>query len=624
ITCKELSGVLNVSIRSTKNYINEINILSKTKIVYSSNNGYTINKENANKLIKESKDSLPQTADERMIYIIKQLLIEHSSSINLFALCDTLFISYSTIKADISKMNKAYSNFNVQFVSENDELKIVGTEKDKRRLVSHVVFEETNNQFIDINILKKSFKNVPIDKISQIIMKTFKKYNYYINDFAFINLLLHFVIIINRIIEGNSVSNAKNEFFVENDQERNLLDELSSIFEEEFNINFNKNEQFEIYMLFKTNANYSSTSSNETLKKIVGEDIFNLTNDIVSKVTDAYLIDLSSESFLTPFALHLKNLIIRAKNKIYIKNPMTQTIKTSCPMVYDIAIFVSLELIKRYSFEINEDEVTFLALHIGAEIEREKTNENKIKCVFYCPNYRELASQLYNQLLIDYGHEIDIIKIISDTDELSSIKFDLLITTVQKELFIPQEIIIIPPFVKSLDKIKAFSVIEKIRKTKKNYILRKCFNTIFFKELFVANINSENRKQVIHILTEKMRENDYVDDNFEKQVLIREKAASTAFGTIAIPHSVKMDAIKTCISVATSNKGIVWNNNKVNIILLIAINKADKKQFHELYEALVELFSNDSIIEKTKSCKKFEDFQHIIYAALQNEIEKWG
>ena len=73
-------------------------------------------------------------------------------------------------------------------------------------------------------------------------------------------------------------------------------------------ISFNRNEQFEVYMLFKTNANYSLPSSEDSLKKLVGEDILALTRDIIQKVNDSYYIDLNHETFLTPFALHLKNL----------------------------------------------------------------------------------------------------------------------------------------------------------------------------------------------------------------------------------------------------------------------------------------------------------------------------
>ena len=74
-------------------------------------------------------------------------------------------------------------------------------------------------------------------------------------------------------------------------------------------------------MLFKTNANYSLPSSEDSLKKLVGEDILALTRDIIQKVNDSYYIDLNHETFLTPFALHLKNLLLRVRNDTYTVYP---------------------------------------------------------------------------------------------------------------------------------------------------------------------------------------------------------------------------------------------------------------------------------------------------------------
>ena len=89
-----------------------------------------------------------------------------------------------------------------------------------------------------------------------IIRSTFQKYNYYINDFSFVNLLLHFAIIIDRVKEGNFVETRDRDFIIESENERALVEELCSRLEEALSISFNRNEQFEVYMLFKTNANY--------------------------------------------------------------------------------------------------------------------------------------------------------------------------------------------------------------------------------------------------------------------------------------------------------------------------------------------------------------------------------
>ncbi|MDF9824807.1 lichenan operon transcriptional antiterminator [Breznakia sp. PF5-3] len=621
-TSKELSNALGVSVRSIKNYVNTLNIQANEKIILSSNTGYTIHKSIALKLLDHQDTQIPQTSEERAFYIVKQILVAHTSHLDLYELCESLYVSYSTLKADIAKMNKAFSNFHIEFVCENDTLKIIGSEKNKRKLVSYVIYEETNNKFMNADIIKDSFQDMPIDKINNVITKTFNKYNYYINDFANINLLLHIVIIIDRIKEGNIVNQKNADFVIEDENEHSLVFELCALLEKEFDIKFNKSEQYEIYMLFKTNANYSLPSSQDTLRKIVGSDIIHLANDIIEKVNEYYYINLGNENFLTPFTLHLKNLILRAKNGAFTKNPMTQSIKTSCPTVYDIAIYISIELMDHYNIHINEDEVTFLALHIGAEIERQKTNDEKVKCILLCPEYMKISTQIYNQLLIEFGNQIDIIKTITSEEDLDKYSFSMCITTVRLQKKIVQDVIFIPPFLQQVDKVQIYDTINKIYNNRKNWILKSKFHQFFSAELFLANSNESTKHEVLHVLSSKMLDLNYVDETFEEKVLIRENAASTAFGNIAIPHAMKMEALKTSVSVCISKKGIHWNNQLVNIVLLVAINKADKRIFHDLYEALVELFSKEKVIQLVKECNTFTDFENLILENIVTEYEK--
>ena len=541
---------------------------------------------------------------------------------DLYDLCDALYVSYSTIKADIAKMNRAFANFHIEFTCENEEVRLHGSEKDKRRLVSYVMYEETDQQFMDANIITSSFPEFPVEQVSMIIRSTFQKYNYYINDFSFVNLLLHFAIIIDRVKEGNFVETRDRDFIIESENERALVEELCSRLEEALSISFNRNEQFEVYMLFKTNANYSLPSSEDSLKKLVGEDILALTREIIRKVNDSYYIDLNHENFITPFALHLKNLLLRVRNDTYTKNPMVDAIKSSCPTVYDIAIFIAMELMQRFHVDINEDEVTFLALHIGADIERQKTNDGKIQCILLCPDYMNMTASIYNKLLIDFGNQINIRKTISYEHELKQQHYDMLLTTIPLKCPVHREVCLIPPFPNPNSRMEIQNTIDRYRTNKKNYILKKKFHDFFSSSLFLANEDTPNRDDVLPLLCKSMEELEYVNEGFLTSVMIRETAASTAFGNIAIPHSMEMEALKTCIGVAISQKGIRWDNHIVHVVLLVALNKIDKQIFHDLYEALVDLFSKEDVMERMKECTTFAQFEHMICTSISYQEEE--
>ena len=50
----------------------------------------------------------------------------------------------------------------------------------------------------------------------------------------------------------------------------------------------------------------------------------------------------------------------------------------------------------RFHININEDETAFLAMHVGAEIERQADNKTKIPVVLLCPNYHDIVQQTMN------------------------------------------------------------------------------------------------------------------------------------------------------------------------------------------------------------------------------------
>ena len=176
VTSRQLAAALSISTRSVKNYVNEINLLGNQKVILSSKQGYTVQAAQAKELLSVKEESIPQTSLERGFYIVKHIMLEHSSHMDLYDLCDALYVSYSTIKADIAKMNRAFANFHIEFTCENEEVRLHGSEKDKRRLVSYVMYEETDQQFMDANIITSSFPEFPVEQVSMIIRSTFQKY----------------------------------------------------------------------------------------------------------------------------------------------------------------------------------------------------------------------------------------------------------------------------------------------------------------------------------------------------------------------------------------------------------------------------------------------------------------
>lgn len=617
VSARVLSEKLNVSVRTVKNYIYELNQLGEAPVISSSNVGYTVHAKEAQKLLNKPKNDsvLPQTFKERSFYIIKKILVENRT-LNLFDLSEELFVSYSTLKSDVARMNKAYDKYHLKFVVKQDTIQIIGEEKEKRRLVSYIIFEEVPNNFVDKDVLAANFDTQDIEKLSGIIDSTMEESNYRLNDFSYINLIMHLLILLESVRNDKSLV-TRNWFSVSlRDDKARLVTKMIKEIEEAFDLSLNRLEKEEIHMIFQANANYIPSNNLKELEQVVGGAIVASVETVLEDVWETFGINLSSENFVVSFSLHVSGLYSRAKQENSLKNPMRRSLKKDFPMVYDIAVYISLRLSHLLDIPISDDETAYIALHIGSELEGQKRNQSKIKAVLLCPKYMNLDEKLYEQLNQHFGNELNIQAVVSEFSETDGLVFELLITTLPVPQTENYTIVQISPFFTEEQRLMLVNEFSNLRLNWKKGILRKNFDDYFDEKFFTSQLKSENRADVIEELCTKLAQEHIVPEEFLDHVLERENASSTAFESIAIPHSVYMDAHKTIISVALSDTGVIWGEQRVHVILLAAINDVDRRRFADIYEALISLFDHPDTYKEIKKLKTFEEFRQFIYSKI--------
>ncbi|PHM71173.1 BglG family transcription antiterminator [Xenorhabdus kozodoii] len=612
VSALKLSQILAVSIRTVKNYVADINGLHEQKIIIASRQGYLVShnsllRDIVNKLCYQ-KSHLPKTYQERAHFVIKAILLFKRSS-NIYDLSNDLCISDSTLKALVYKMNTSFQRFNVKFLCKNSQIEIVGAEHDLRKLVSDAIFEQTNYRFIDAKVLEKIFGSKQVNNVIEIITRVFDKWELYLSDFSHTNLVLHFLILIERLKKGKLLENQA--LSIENSSLKLISDELCDKIQCSFRIIIPENERKSCYLFLKTNTNFNKVD-NEVIDS-VGAKLYQFTRQLAESVQENYLIDLASDDFISLLSLHLSNLQTRLKHKIYTKNPMLEIIKKECRIVFDIAIFISFQLNKYFNNKLNEDEISFIALHVGAEFERQTRNITKVRAVLLCPSYRGIENKIYHQLLRDFGDEINIIQVISQPSELDGMEFELLITTINFSPERDYETVYISPFYLRDNHAELMEKIDIANANRKWATLIRNMDLFFDPELFFFNPNFRNRDELIDMICQKMLAKGYVEADFINNVYEREHASSTAFGMLALPHSMKLDAVKTCIAIVITPKGIRWGKDeRVHVVFLSAINQVDRTYFAESYDALLDIFNRDGVIGALGKLTDFERFRNIL------------
>lgn len=617
ITANNLASMLDISSRSVKNYITEINQFYENAIV-SSREGYRINLKKASYILAENQMEKPQSSQERIAFILHILMKEHRE-INEFDLCEDLYISMSTLKNELKKAKRKIAKFDLQILSHNNQLTLEGTEKNKRKLMSSILYDESSINFVDLKTVQQAFLDIDIKYIKQVVTETFEEYHYFVNDYALTNLVLHITIAIDRIRSNYTSFISEEEQPVLKLHEFELAKKVVHKLEQHFQIIYNEGEIYELTLLLISHANTLDYNVKETnLEKLIGKDCMTLVNELVNEVNAFYYINLSEPEFLTRFALHIRNLLVRSKANYSSKNPLSTGIQQSCPLIYDAALHLSHSIEKRTQVPINDDEIAYIAFHIGSALETQKAISSKINAVLYCPNYYDMSKKLIHAMNTNFSASILVKNVITEEAELETItNYDLIISTIPIRTILSIPTILVSFLLNDKDIYDIRNKIDEIKIEKKKQMLRKHLHLLIQPSLFEKNNSLENRNQTIHYMCDNLIKQGCVDAGFEQEIQAREALASTAFHNFAIPHTLKMNAYKTRMSIIISDRGIDWQGQMVNLVLMLSFNKNERYIFNEIFDTITMILTDSDHIKRIMNAASYETFIDLLVSFVK-------
>lgn len=624
ISSQELSALLSVSTRTIRSYVKQLNTAYQDhELIFSSPQGYKINTEYY-KLIKNKKDEHEniETPDQRIAYI-RNKLITHPEGYNLYNFCTDLYVSEETILNDINTLQTFFKSFSLEVKKkESTILYLYGLERDKRKMIRYIINLESTENFIPTEALSMFSMNLNENEYNNFrnsLLAIFNKYNLFINDYALNNITLHLIVMTQRITRGLKISENVPINKIRNTKEAKAAEEINKYLNKNYEITMNNSELYYLTLTISSNTSgidYALINANN-IHNFIEDKYILITKQVVQKAEEIFLIDIFNDDFLTKFTMHVRNLMIRANNKFYAKNPLTKKIKETYPLIYEMAVFIAMELQKQEKIYINEDEIAYLAIHIGAEIEKNNFLKNKVTAVFIYADYYNVHTNAYNKIAKTFNDDLEIVNSISINNfSPKKIKADLIISSIPI-LSNNHTTIIVNPFINDDDIYNIKSAINKIKKSKKQINIRKYLEFFFSPILFKKNFYLKDEFDMIKHLTEEVISLKYAKPDFYEEVIQREKISSTAFGNlVAVPHAMKQNSNKSFISITINEKPMHWGNHLVNIIVLIGISINDRAAFNDVFDALIEILSEPCNIQNFIKCKNFDEF----LATLSNMI----
>lgn len=592
----ELAEHLGVSTRTVRNYVTALKVAAAPlEVISSSPEGYRLDPQAHAEYVEASRrEGAPQGPRERVAFLVTRLT-QSPTGIDVFELTESLHVSESTIDADLRRVRSLARDAGLVLTRDGSVVRLDGPEEAHRRLVSRMFQQEQSQGMIDIRRVQEAFGIGDLRAFKTDVIQLLESHGYAVNEFGLDRVLLHTAIAVERARGAAPTEGAR--------PEHPLAGALDELVARHFDARLPGGEVAALASLLATRVG-------TRLDPEVGRDHLEVLRRITERAQEEFLVELDDDDFLLRLSLHVGNLVARARDGIESANPLARTIKSSYPLTYELAVFIASEIQREFDIAIGDDEIAFIALHIGSHLERHGDRGARLGATLVAPGYHDLAELLERRVVAAVGEDVRIDAVVSRTD-VSPGEFpsDLVVSTIPWEVR-PPNVVIVQPIPTDADLDAVRGAVARIRRQRRRRAIADELLRYFDDALFFRNVAADDEESVIRLLGGRMLERGIIDEAYLEACLERERLSSTAFTeSLAVPHSMSMTAARTAIAIALNDVPLRWGDAAVNVVALVAFSVEGRAAFQTVFEQFVDVFSDRADVQRLlRSATDFPSF----------------
>lgn len=619
ITSNWLAKELEVSSRTIRNDIKLIQQISESAgftIESIRGEGFTLNIVNQTlfaSLLKqvesECEDESGDFSDQkvRVLYMLERFLLE-KNCIKMECFTDEIYVSMSTIQNDIKIVKNILEKYDLKLTNRpHYGSKVEGDEYMKRLCLSNSLISRNQDAFLGQDTLQLINQEL-FEKTKEIIVKKVNHYKIDISDISLENLATHIAIACKRIERGFFIEEFADSLIDQYPFEKIVAKEIIEEIEILTGLTFvNTETEYIIVHLLGTKLLHKKELREFSEFDEVGTIIQCMLKRLKAEVN----WDLSDDDdFIQALTLHIRPAMNRLRHNMNIRNPLLNDIKKKYPIAFEGAVIAS-HCIKDYlQVEIIEDEIAYIALHIGVALERKKSNEIKKKkknVLIVCASGVGSAKLLYYRIQNLFEEEIEIVDTINYYNlakhELSSI--DLIISTIP----IPENLGVPVTVVNTFLEEKDINAIKKTVSSSLNEIEPYLQPSMVF-----LRQDLPDKESVITFLCDQLYKKKLVQKDYVELVLERESVSPTSFGNaVAIPHPITPVTEETFWAVCTLLRPIEWHDEKmVQFVCLLNVKKSSQGDLEHMFKKLISIIENKATVQKLIASHTVEEIIKIM------------
>lgn len=609
ISAQSLAERLNVTSRSVRNYVAAAKASAEPfDIIAASPRGYRLDAE-AYSTFREAKVANPKASPansrERANHIIR-LIIDSQDGISLEQIAKQMHVSLATAELDLKRARDVVATCGVTISRVDGYLALEGTETSIRRVISLLVYSSLDTDFVNLYSVATRFEIPKLVEFKTDLIERLDFHGFIINEYGIDSVLLHVAITVDRVRSGRTLPDEPQDL---GEEAALIASVLQALVARHFDVGLGQVEEAYLARQVATRVISASKSSVSTAAQAEPKDRETLMR-VLDKVYDEYLVELRNDDLVDRLALHLGHLFYRAKFNVFSRNPIAKSIKTSYPLIFDLAVYICSLIQKERGITIDEDEISYVALHIGSFLERQAQEENRVTATIVCPSYYDLHIVMRESIEKDLGDEISIESVVNRTDvDVRAITSDIIISTIP--LGVPlHNAIEVKPFLTHQNMTDLRNLVSGIRQSRRRSKIRERLLACFREDLFYRNVTFANPEQMIRTLGKGLTDLEIVDQDYVEGAIERERMSSTVFvDGLAVPHDMTMSAQVPTIAIAVNEEPGQWGEQTVNVVAFIAFAASGREEFQPVFEQFVDVFSDRSRMQEIiRGSKDFDGF----------------
>ncbi|WP_042199129.1 BglG family transcription antiterminator [Paenibacillus camerounensis] len=552
---------------------------------------------------------------DRTTYIIRTLLLA-KGYLKTEELADLLYVSTSTIQNDLKDVKAAIGTHGLELQKRpNYGLQISGREFPLRLCMFEAFKPFVNDAGTTSPGTNGLFTAEEVTQLRNLVISSMRRYDLAFSDTGLNSLVVHILIAAKRIREGHQISGLPDGFSaLEHTQEAVAVLDLTSRLELD-GITFPPAETAYLTMLLLGTERLPAAGNDiGRAVEAMDKEYYTYARDMIDEMEEALGLGIHADTELIwSLGMHLKPALNRIRMDMMIKNPMLESIKSAYPLAFQAGIIGAALLEKQTGLPISEHEIAYIALHIGAALERIKGRGLQKKCIIVCSSGLGSAQLLYQKLSKLTGSRLEVLGTFGSYNlSMAPLdQIDFIISTVPLALNPGIPVIVVHPLLNEGDWHSINSHMLSMNSTVAPFIRP---------ELTFLKQSLDSRDEILAFLCSKLTGLQLAGANFLELVKQREAVSSTAYGNLtAIPHPLIPQTLETFWVICTLQKPVLWGNKRVQFVCLLCVSGKKKQDLTGMYNILIQVTESYELVQQLTSADSFQEISNIFF---RNQTEK--